>query len=264
MSEDHTMIGRTFGRLTVLSQLTQASVRRAKWSCVCTCGVVHEALGSNLLCGYTKSCGCLRRELASISRSTHGRRRTSPIYGIWAGIKKRCTNPKDKFYHCYGGRGIKRCSRWDSFAAFELDMLPTYSPGMTLERKNVHGDYCPDNCLWIPMSSQSKNCVRTVRIQTPDGEMCAKDAVRRYGTVSYECLRGRLKLGWDPWVAVTTPAGVLGSNVVRVLTPDGVTPLAHALKKFGVVRHAVASVRIGDGWDPWKAITTPFPKPKEI
>jgi hypothetical protein len=53
----------------------------------------------------------------------HGLSET-PEHNIWCGIRKRCSNPKDRVYKYYGGRGIRMCERWNDFAAFLADMGP--------------------------------------------------------------------------------------------------------------------------------------------
>lgn len=61
------LIGQRFGRLVVESRASNDSgtVRsRSRWHCVCDCGTRVIALGNSLRCGYTRSCGCLRRETA--------------------------------------------------------------------------------------------------------------------------------------------------------------------------------------------------------
>ena len=78
-------------------------------------------------------------------------------YIAWSAAKGRCFNPNDKSRVHYGARGITMCDAWSaSFEAFLADMGPC-PPGYTLERKDVNGNYEPDNCCWIPAADQSKN-----------------------------------------------------------------------------------------------------------
>lgn len=41
-------------------------------------------------------------------------------------------------------------------------MGPTYEPGLSIDRKDNDGDYCLENCCWIPLAEQAKK-KRTVR-----------------------------------------------------------------------------------------------------
>jgi hypothetical protein len=71
-------------------------------------------------------------------------------------MRKRCRNPKHKDFRSYGGRGIGICERWDSYENFRTDMGPR-PVGYSIERVDVNGNYCPENCIWIPMVQQAKN-----------------------------------------------------------------------------------------------------------
>lgn len=74
----------------------------------------------------------------------------------WLNMKDRCLNPDNKRYANYGGRGITICQRWlDSFEAFLVDMGPSH--GLTIERKDVNGNYEPTNCIWLPSRLQALN-----------------------------------------------------------------------------------------------------------
>lgn len=58
-----TMIGRTYGRLTVLEQAEPLKKDRQAWyRCRCACGGEITVRGTSLRNGSTASCGCLRRE----------------------------------------------------------------------------------------------------------------------------------------------------------------------------------------------------------
>jgi hypothetical protein len=69
---------------------------------------------------------------------------------------QRCNNPKNKRFKDYGGRGIRVCKRWHSFANFFADMGPR-PEGYSIERADVNGNYKRDNCAWIPRAEQAKN-----------------------------------------------------------------------------------------------------------
>ncbi|MCL4483450.1 MAG: hypothetical protein M1445_12725 [Bacteroidetes bacterium] len=108
------LIGRQFGRLTVLNRITADKFRHSKWLCICDCGNQVEVLSSNLNTGHTLSCGCLSIE----QRTKHGQYE-SLTYNSWSAMIQRCTNTKHRYYPDYGGRGITVCQEWlDSFANF--------------------------------------------------------------------------------------------------------------------------------------------------
>jgi hypothetical protein len=60
------LAGRIFGRLTVIARegSTGRAPRRPLWRCRCSCGGELVVRAASLLAGRTRSCGCLRAELA--------------------------------------------------------------------------------------------------------------------------------------------------------------------------------------------------------
>lgn len=93
----------------------------------------------------------------------------TPICKKWNGMKRRCLNKNDKAYARYGGRGIKISDEWMLFENFYRDMNPTFKEGLSLERIDNNGDYCKENCKWIPLSEQGKN-KRNVEKYTLEGK----------------------------------------------------------------------------------------------
>lgn len=51
-----------FGTLTVVERDLPKSGEKPKWVCNCDCGATKVVLGSALIRGTTKSCGCLRKK----------------------------------------------------------------------------------------------------------------------------------------------------------------------------------------------------------
>lgn len=78
---------------------------------------------------------------------------------IFTSMKARCRNEKNKSYKYYGGRGIKVCDEWLSgFKTFYKWAVENgYEHDLSIERIDTNGNYCPENCKWIPISEQTKN-----------------------------------------------------------------------------------------------------------
>jgi hypothetical protein len=87
-----------------------------------------------------------------------------PEHYTWRTMLARCTNPKNKQYPLYGGRGITVCARWLDYANFLADM-GSRPEGMSLDRVDNNKGYAPDNCRWATRSQQQRN-KSTTRIYT--------------------------------------------------------------------------------------------------
>lgn len=155
--------GKKFGRLSVISYARPA-IGGALWLCRCDCGQEKEFRGYHLRSGATTSCGCHRRETLLACRTKHGRRHT-PEYGIWKGMKTRCTNSNEPGWHLYGGRGIRVCDRWANgegdmtgFECFFADMGERPSRKHSIDRfPDNDGNYEPGNCRWATPKQQAEN-----------------------------------------------------------------------------------------------------------
>jgi len=185
------LTGQKFGQLVVISRTANRG-SRPHWNCRCDCGKACVVRGSHLKGKgkTTQSCGCLIIE----RNSTHGGSGTA-FYKSYTNMLHRCLNEENAHFHNYGGRGIKVCDRWLDFRNFRDDMLPTWMPGLTIDRIDVNMDYCPENCRWLERRLQNRN-KRTNRIIEYRGEsMCVSEWVERTGTIE-QVIASRLKRGW--------------------------------------------------------------------
>lgn len=115
-------------------------------------------------------------------------------FRIWKAMKSRCYSPSQtKGY--YKKFGITVCDRWlHDFEQFMKDMGPIPGDDYSIERIDVHANYCPENCRWIPMRDQPKNRSNSIFI-THDGKtMCLKDWSRVLN-INYSTLIKRIHRG---------------------------------------------------------------------
>ena len=99
--------------------------------------------------GQTRSCGCF---------ATHGLS-SNKFYVTWYNMTQRCTNPKDKGYKDYGGRGITVCEEWLDVANFVAwcDVTHPNIEDATLDRIDNDKGYSPENCTWSDKTTQAIN-----------------------------------------------------------------------------------------------------------
>lgn len=128
------------------------------WICDCSCGNTVSVQSSTLNSGLKQSCGCLEKETRNTRRSTHGSSKTRE-YNSWLSMRQRCEYEKAKSFEYYGGRGITVCQEWADFEVFLSDMGKC-PPSMSLDRIDVNGPYCKENCRWATASVQGYNTRR--------------------------------------------------------------------------------------------------------
>ena len=199
MSKIRDLTGKRFGRLFVIS--ISHTKKCAYWHCRCDCGITKIIPSSSLVTGRTRSCGCLKLD----ANTTHGLT-GSAEWVVWQAMNARCNCTKAGNFHLYGGRGIEVCERWKSFDNFLSDM-GNRPEGMTLDRIDVNGNYCPENCRWATQSQQNRNKRNTKRFLF-DGEMlCLIEIAERTG-INYDRFCSRIfKDGWSIEKAALTPLG---------------------------------------------------------
>lgn len=167
--------GLTKGLLTVVGIYGRKNYSNGKkellWKCECLCG------------NSTKSCGCWKSEVSSkhatlLNTTLHKKHGKSGhhLYDTWRGMVQRVSNPDDKDFSNYGGRGVTIDERWlppavIGFNNFLEDMEESYVEDYTIDRQNNDLGYCKDNCKWVFYLDQgfNKRSNRKLPNAYPDG-----------------------------------------------------------------------------------------------
>lgn len=156
------MIGKNFGKWTVISKDNNYNGHYMHYWCKCECGTIKSIAGADLRRGHSKSCGCHRGKYEE---------RDMSLYSKWVGIRQRCG--KDKGY-----LNIKVCDEWqgkDGYANFHKWAFDNgYKPSLTIDRIDCNGDYKPSNCRWVSIDVQNRNKTN-IRYYEKDGEVHCRD-----------------------------------------------------------------------------------------
>lgn len=122
----------------------------------------------------------------------------------WYSMHTRCYSPGFIGYESYGEKGITVCQRWHDYDNFVADMGPRPSRDHSIDRIDNDGNYEPDNCRWATMTEQARNRSHNNYVTAFGKTQCITAWAAEVGL--RPCVIGaRLRLGWSPVKALTTP-----------------------------------------------------------
>ena len=136
------------------------------------------------------------------------------FYTEWCSLRQRTTNPNYEFWNNYGGRGINS-DAFENFIDFYDTMYESYKKHIelygekntTIDRIDVNGNYCPENCRWTTWDIQHSNTTKNRKFKaiSPNGKEYIDSNqckfAREHNLSDKQinaCLIGRFKthLGW--------------------------------------------------------------------
>lgn len=201
------LTGKRFGLLVVRRFHSSPKSGGSKWVCKCDCGNESVAKSVNLRSGATRSCGCQQggktHACAVPSKTDSSKTRA---YRSWVQMRTRCSNPKNRLYRFYGGRGISVCAEWDDFSVFLKDMGER-PLGMTLGRRDNDLGYSKGNCRWESKKSQERNKTTTRWLEYNGERKSMSEWCEIFG-LAFNVVHYRLRAGWSVERALTTPKAI--------------------------------------------------------
>ena len=218
--------GQRFGHLTVMkldhikTKIYRGWKRNIEYYLVkCDCGNERIIEKTKLTLNRQISCGCIGKINIKKAATKHGQYKTR-LNRIWAGMKTRCNNVNATEYKNYGGRGIKVCDEWQDFEHFYNWAINNgYRDDLTIDRIDVNGNYCLDNCKRSRNNEHSNNRRDTIFITYNNETHCLTEWAEILG-FNYSVLFERLKRGFEIERAFTQPLQIHNrKRTRRVLTP---------------------------------------------
>lgn len=148
--------GEQFGRLTFIATAERTYSKNGMF--ICTCGAIKKISLYSVYKLLTQSCGCFHKEQTSSATIKHGMSKLR-WYKSWSAMIDRCYGGSEKAAYTrmnYKDRGITVDSRWLDPMEFYKDMGDR-PVGFTLDRVDVNGNYCKENCRWADNRTQAIN-----------------------------------------------------------------------------------------------------------
>lgn len=180
---------------------------------------------------------------------------TAPAYDTWKSLRQRCLNPNNSRYASYGGRGIKVSDSWSDFSAFLADMGPRPSPQHSLDRVDVNGDYCKENCRWATRLEQMSNLQSTKYVDVDGRRMSIPELSRELG-IAKNTLRNRVLSGWSIERIKSEAVKPLNLPVggKRMIEHNGLALNVLQWSKETGIDHTTIRARLKAGWASSQAL----------
>ena len=210
------LTGKKFNKLLVLYKTKKDKNGHYYWKCKCDCGNEKEILGTHLLQGTIKSCGCYNSEQVSKRAKTKQIIPNKRIRHIWELMKSRCYNNKNISFKNYGDRGIKICDEWldkknGLINFYNWSMENGYREDLSIDRIDIDGNYEPSNCRWVSWKKQCNNKRNNIKIKYNGESENVCYFIQKYSLNKF-AIYSRLRKGWSIKDAIEKPINEKKSN----------------------------------------------------
>jgi len=196
------LTGQRFGKLVVIGKDTTKP--KNYWIVKCDCGNTKSVFRGHLTAHRIDNCGCMTFERRSRINKTHGETKIR-LFKIWNGMMNRCNNKNNRSYKKYGGRGIVVCEEWHKYINFrDWSLSHGYNDNLSIDRIDVNGNYCPENCRWATTKQQANNR-RNTRYFTYNNETHTISEWAEILNINPEALQTRIKNKWSMERIKNTP-----------------------------------------------------------
>jgi hypothetical protein len=204
-------LGQKFGKWTVVSLTPfEEKTPHLRVKCRCDCGAIAKPIYASLRNGRSAQCTHCTRVLAGGAKAfkTWGRKPDAEdfrMYDRWWNIRDRCEKSRNIGWNCYGGRGIKLSKEFHNYVVFTdyCRSLPSYAPGLEIDRIDVNGNYERGNLRFSTKKEQAMNRRNTARLIVAGVEMTVKALVAS----------GRCRFSYG-WIIALRAQGYSGDEIM--------------------------------------------------
>lgn len=171
-------IGKIIGGFKVLDNIPSGSDTIYIVECVKCKNIMQK--GRRSIIYETTKCNFCDRPVR-VPTTPHELRGTK-IYTTFTSMLQRVYDKNKDNYKWYGGRGIKVCNEWynDFMAFYRWSMENGYKEGLTIDRIDTDGDYCPDNCRWVTRAEQASNRRSNIIVEYNGETMTLMQLIKKY------------------------------------------------------------------------------------
>lgn len=177
----------------------------------------------------------------------------SAMYARWMHMIERCYNTAHTSFPRYGGRGIRVCKQWHLFSNY-FNHFGDIPKGMSIDRIDVDGNYCPENTRLVTAKVQANNKRNNHRLTYRNETRTMMEWSELLG-INYGTLKGRIKRGWTVEEAFETPINPTYERYDPIVMDDKVFSVSELAKTTGISRAGIRG-RIRSGMSPDQLLAT--------
>jgi hypothetical protein len=202
--------GAQLGEISILYPIAPPDYIKNKYNpdqffwAACSCGKEYIISHRTIMKGVTACKQCTMKRVGASLRMSDGKRKKR-LRKIWLGMKRRCRTVGVRDYR---EKGVRVCNEWyeDFWSFFNWSIEHNYDHNLTLDRIDVTGNYCPENCRWTTRQCQAFNKSNTLYTTYQGERWSLSELYHHLGSdLPYTTVYSRHNRGWDGDRIFSTP-----------------------------------------------------------